>query len=111
MAGSFCGARHFCTMVYYGILCCAILALNYDGEACVTCQFMVSVSEHGRGSSKKGGGMTVSSTSEWNYPETLAITESDEISELGRFIYDKVTLLASKACISLAYRYRLMVDQ
>lgn len=33
--------------------------------------------------------MTVSSTSEWNYPETLAI-ESEEISELGRFIYDKV---------------------
>lgn len=33
---------------------------------------------------------TVSSTSEWNYPETLAITESEEISEIGRFIYDKV---------------------
>ena len=37
--------------------------------------------------------MTVSSTSEWNYPETLAIEEGDEISELGRFIYDKVRTL------------------
>ena len=37
--------------------------------------------------------MTVSSTSEWNYPETLAIEEGDEISELGRFIYDKVRAL------------------
>ena len=37
--------------------------------------------------------MTVSSTSEWNYPENLAIEEGDEISELGRFIYDKVRAL------------------
>ena len=50
----------------------------------------------------------VSRTAEWNYPETLAITESEEISELGRFIYDKVCLHLSVftfICLSVSLAF------
>lgn len=49
--------------------------------------------------------MTVSSTSEWNYPESLALEDSDEVSELSRFIYDKVIF------VCVPYLELLIIDR
>jgi len=35
----------------------------------------------------------VSSTSEWHYSDDLAVTESEELSALNAFIYNKVRII------------------